>query len=131
MKDLLCDEFQHAVDECLIRHRSVIDVTTKLQDATSRVNRAFAKAVTSCGCVGITASKQWRPTDAGLDELAPHMETHVDGSLCDDCRETIEMEIGNLLFYLAALCNVLDVNLYDAILKEHKKLSTLGRFNFS
>jgi len=39
--------------------------------------------------------------------------------------------LGNNLFYLAALCNTFDLNLYDILLKEHKKLSALGVYNFA
>ncbi|MBP1760903.1 MAG: hypothetical protein H6Q64_445, partial [Firmicutes bacterium] len=37
MKDLICDEFQNTVDNLLIRHHSVLDVTSKLNEATCRV----------------------------------------------------------------------------------------------
>jgi hypothetical protein len=32
MKDLICDEFQNAVSELLIRHHSVLDVLSKFQE---------------------------------------------------------------------------------------------------
>ncbi|MCL5047126.1 MAG: DUF1573 domain-containing protein, partial [Actinobacteria bacterium] len=35
------------------------------------------------------------------------------------------------LFYVAALCNVLDLNLYDTLLKEQKRMDTLGVYRFS
>ena len=43
----------------------------------------------------------------------------------------LENELGKTLFYLVALCNAMDLNLYDVILKEHKKLSTLRIFNLT
>jgi len=131
MKDLLCDQFQVTVGECLVRHRSVLDIMAKLQEANARVNRAITKSVTSCGCISIVAEKQRVPTDVPLEQLKEHFQTHLSGKLCDHCREIIEAELGNSLFYLAALCNVFDLNLYDIILKEQKKLSALGIFNFS
>ncbi|MCG0238240.1 MAG: DUF1573 domain-containing protein [Bacillota bacterium] len=131
MKDLLCDQFQAAVGECLIRHRSVLDVLAKLQEAGARTNRAITKAVTQCGCIRIEAGKQQIPPDATLQEARSYMSTHLSGQLCEQCREIVEAELGNTLFYLAALCNQFDLNLYDVLLKEHKKLVALGVFNFT
>ncbi len=131
MKDLLCDEFQEAVEECLVRHRSVLDVLSKLQEATARTNRAVVKAVTNCGCVKIDAGKQTVPGDISLRELPQYMETHLHGNLCEHCKDVMETELGVQLFYLAALCNLLNLNLYDVLLKEHQRITTLGIFNFS
>lgn len=131
MKDLLCDEFQNTVAELLIRHHSVLDVISKSQESNSRVNRAVIKAVTSCGCLQVEARKKNIPPDASLSELKKYLESHLQGSICDNCKEIVEMEIGRSLFYLTALCNLLDLNLYDIFLKEHKKISTLRIFNFT
>lgn len=131
MKDLLCDQFQDTVGEYLIRHRSVLDIMAKLQEANARVNRALTKSVTSCGCITIHGEKQQFPIDVPLEQLKEHTQNHVNGKLCDHCREIVEAEIGNNLFYLAALCNAFDLNLYDVMLKEHKKLAALGVFNFA
>lgn len=131
MKDLLCDQFQETVGEYLIRHRSVLDVMAKLQEANARTNRAITKAVTSCGCVKISAEKQQLPAEISLEQMKDYMHNHVNGQMCEHCREILEAELGNTLFYLAALSNVFDLNLYDIMLKEHKKLAALGVFNFA
>lgn len=131
MKDLLCDQFQEAVGEYLIRHRSILDVMAKMQESSARVNRAITKAVTSCGCIRIQAGRQQVPPDVGLGEAKQYMHHHIDGQLCEHCREILEAEIGNSMFYLAALSNAFDLNLYDVLLKEHKKLAALGMFNFA
>lgn len=131
MKDLLCDQFQETVGEYLIRHRSVLDIMAKMQEANARVNRALTKSVTSCGCIKIQGERQQFPTDVPLEQLKEHTQNHVSGKLCDHCREVVEAELGNSLFYVAALCNVFDLNLYDIMLKEHKKLAALGVFNFA
>ena len=132
MKDLLCDGFQEAVDEYLIRHRSILDVLSKLGESSGRVNRAVAKAVTSCGCIQIDATKQSIPPDIGsLASIKDHMKDHVEGHLCEHCGEILEDEIGRNLFYLAALCNILDLNLYVILLKEQERVTCLGIFNFS
>jgi hypothetical protein len=131
-KDLLCDGFQETVEQYLIRHRSVIDVMSKLQEATARVNRALVKSVTNCGCTEINASKQRLPaTLNSLRELRDHAETHFDGVLCEHCREALEREIGATLFYVAAFCNIVGLNLSDVLEKEYQKLCTLGFFSLS
>jgi CYTH domain-containing protein len=128
MKDLLCDQFQETVGETLIRHRSVLDVMAKLQETTARVNRAVTKSVTTCGCVKIVAEKQHFPADASLEEAREMLTHHVQGKLCEQCREIVEQEIGHSLFYLAALSNIFDLSLYDILLKEQQRITTLGVF---
>lgn len=129
MKDLLCDEFQDAVGRCLIRHRSILDIVSKLQEATARVNRAAIKSATTCGCITIEASKPQIPPDITLEELPNYIGTSVEGALCESCRETLEDELGKLWFYTAGLCNALELNMFDTLIKEYKKLSALGVFS--
>lgn len=131
MKDLLCDQFQEMVGEYLIRHRSVLDIMAKLQEANARTNRAIIKAITQCGCIHVRADKQHVPADVTLQEMKNHMSNHLEGQLCEHCRDVLEAEMGNTLFYMAALSNTFDLNLYDTLLKEHKKLAALGVFNFA
>ncbi len=129
MKDLLYDHFQDSVGELLIRHKSILDVLTKFQESQSRVSRAVVKAVTSCGCIEIDSKKQNISEDVSLQELKNYMDTHLKGNLCSSCRDIIEKEMGNNLFYIAALCNVLDISMYDVLLKEYEKMNTLGIYN--
>lgn len=131
MKDLDLEEFQNTVTNCLVRHKSIIDVLAKIDETSARVNRAISKSVTSCGCIQINAKKQQIPADISLCELASYMETHLDGKLCENCREVIEQEIGNHLFYIVALCNLLDLSLKEILYEENEKLSTLGIYNLS
>lgn len=131
MKDLICGEYQNAVSSVLIRHRSMLDTMSKLEETNARVNRAVAKAITTCGCLKLHAEKQQIPRDASLHEMRKYMETHLRGSLCDTCRDAIETELGAHLFYVAAMCNLLDINLYDVFVREHKKIATLGVFNLT
>ena len=131
MKDIIFDSFQNDVSESLLRHKSILDVLTKYTESSSRINRAVAKAVTNCGCIEVNAKKQCLPNeDNSLEDLSKCLKTHVDGCLCENCREVIEREIGNNLFYLTSLCNILDINLYDVLLKESDKITTLGKFTF-
>ncbi|MCB2290326.1 DUF1573 domain-containing protein [Clostridium sp. CS001] len=131
MKDLIFDSFQNSVDESLLRHRSILDIITKLQESEARVNRAVIKSVTNCGCINIDAKKQYIPAnieDLNLDTLGASLDTHMQGKLCENCREVLEKELGNNLFYITSLCNLLDLNLYDILLKEYDKISTLGKY---
>ncbi|MDN5293353.1 MAG: hypothetical protein PWQ31_658 [Eubacteriales bacterium] len=131
MKDLICDEFQQTVAELLIRHQSILDILTKAQECSARINRAVVKAVTACGCIKIIAEKKPIPPDATLADLKNLLDSHLEGQLCPQCRDMVETEAGKFLFYLAALCNQLDLSLYDILLKEYKKLNTLRIFNFT
>ena len=129
-KEFLCDNLQHKVSDILIRHKSILDIMTKLEESNSRVNRAIAKSVTSCGCVSIAADKQSCPSDKyTLSESKDFFKDHINGDICDNCKEIVEKEIGNHMFYIGALCNVLNVNLSDIISDELKKLNALGVYS--
>jgi hypothetical protein len=131
MKDVIFDDFQNSVHESLLRHRSILDIMTKLQESEARINRAVAKTVTNCGCMEIDAKKQQMPDnndDIDMEQLMHQLQTHIKGSACENCRDVLEREIGNHLFYLASLCNLLDLNLYDVLLKEYDRIDTLGKF---
>lgn len=132
MKDVIFDDFQNSVNNSLLRHKSILDILSKYQESQTRANRAICKAVTNCGCIEIYAKKQTmlEDDDLSLDELNPRLSSHIKGSLCENCREVIERELGNNLFYLTSLCNALDLNLFDILLKEYNKMDTLGKFTF-
>ncbi len=131
MKDTDEARFQATVSEYLLRHRSILDVQTKLAEATARINRAVAKSVTTCGCISIHATRQRFPADVSLLELKQYMATHLDGQICERCREVLETEIGTALFYLAALCSLLNLDLRAILQKEHARVSALGVFNLT
>jgi hypothetical protein len=132
MKDIIFDDFQNAVSESLLRHKSILDIITKFQESNARINRAIAKSVTNCGCIEVCAKKQRMSEDntLNIEFLKNCLNTHTKGSLCDNCRDVIQNEIGNNLFYLTSLCNILDLNLYDILLKEYDKINTLGKYSF-
>ena len=137
MKDLIFDEFQNSVEDSLLRHKSILDILTKLQESESRVNRSIIKAVTSCGCIKIKAEKQNinysiindDVENNDLNDIALPLSSHIEGSICDDCRKIIETELGNHLFYITSLCSSLDISLYDILLKEYKKINTFEKIN--
>lgn len=131
MKDMIFDDFQNCVDDSLIRNKSILDILTKYAESASKVNRTIAKAVTHCGCINISAHKQSIPEINPDSELSlnKYLSSHLNGELCDNCREIIEREIGNNLFYLTALCNHLNINLYDILINEYNRINTLGKYS--
>lgn len=132
MKDLICDEFQNVVKELLIRHSSVLDILTKLSESSGRVNRAVAKAVTDCGCISVQAGKRQIPEHVqSIKEWRDYADNHLRGKLCPNCEDIIMSEMGKLFFYTASLCNALDINLYDVLIKEYKKDTVLGVYNLT
>ncbi|GAI07607.1 unnamed protein product [marine sediment metagenome] len=123
--------FQNSVDQFLIQHRSILDVITKYQESNARVNRAIAKAVTQCGCIKIKAKKQVVPSNTKLMEIHKFMDTHIEGSLCESCKEIIETELGSNLFYSTVMCNMLNLDFNNIIKKEEERISTLGIYNLT
>lgn len=129
LKEISAVDFQHTVKELLSRNKSILDLITKFQDSNARVNRAIVKAVTQCGCIRINAEKQVVPENADFSQLKEAMKTHLEGHLCENCMDIIEREIGKNLFYLVALCDTLDMDFYDIIIKEDQRVNLLGNYN--
>ncbi len=129
MKDTALDSFQYAVQELLVRNKSILDEMSKLEDSNARINRTISKAVTQCGCIKINACKQEYPENMDLERIKESLNSHLEGKLCPNCRDIIEKDIGRHLFYLTTLCNNLDLNLYDMILKEYDRLQLLGKYS--
>jgi len=127
----LTDQFQSTVKSLLIRHQSILDILSKGQETSARVNRAVVKSVTSCGCHAINAHKKPIPPDASLADLKELLNSQLEGFICDNCRDIIEAELGKQLFYIAALSNALEISLTDVLYQENKKLQTLTIFNLT
>jgi hypothetical protein len=128
-RDILYEDFQNQVNNLLSRHRSILDILSKTSTSNASINRAVTKSITSCGCVEIDAKKAHIPDDITLEEMKNYMDSHLRGELCSVCRDNIEKELGNHLFYIAALANTLDISLYDILVKEEHNLSVLGKFH--
>jgi hypothetical protein len=131
VKDLLCDEFQNTVARHLVQNKSILDTISKMDETNARIHRVISRSVTQCGCIRVEARRQEVPNDASLAELGGRLDTHVRGELCSDCRERLETEVGSALFYLAAVCDLLGVSLYDCLLEESKRIRALGVFNLT
>lgn len=131
MAELCCQEFQQTVSNFLLRHQSILDLLSKSLETTARVNRAVTKSVTSCGCLKIHAEKKPFPQEACLNDLKELFSSHLEGRLCENCRDVIINELGKNLFYFTALCNSLSLDLQEVLEQENKKVLTLGRFNMT
>ncbi len=123
-----CNAFQKTVGEYLVRHRSILDTITKYQESCSRVNRAIAKSVTTCGCISVSAAKQELPASMRIEDFKASVSTHLKGELCDTCRDIVSTELGNNIFYVAAICELLGLEMHEVINSERDRLSTLGYF---
>lgn len=104
---------------------------SKLQESTARVGRAIVKSVTACGCIEIDATKQPLPEDASLSEISEYVQTHLEGRICPDCLDVLEEELGKSLFYLAAVCALLDMNFEQVLAKENDRIATLGVYSLT
>lgn len=125
------NEFQKTVEQYLIRHKSILDILSKSHHSNSKVNRAVTKAFTQCGCLEVHSGKKKISEDTSLKELTTCFESHLQGEVCEGCREMIEEELGRQFFYLAALCNALDLDMDEIITKENEKVLALRHFNLT
>ncbi|MHA7967177.1 nucleoside triphosphate pyrophosphohydrolase family protein [Paenibacillus sp. CAU 1782] len=125
------EQFQQQVSELLLRHRSLLDVMSKLGQSGASVNRAVSKAVTDCGCIELNARKQHYSDKPDLENAKETLQSHLSGSLCENCNEVLRSELGRNLFYMTALCNLLHINLDEVVAEEYDKCSTLGLFNLT
>lgn len=129
LNNSLCsfDDFQEKVSEVLSRHKSILDIMTKLDEYNSRINRAVAKSVTNCGCIEINAKKQSFDSDS-IEDMKKHAKSHLEGHICPNCKDILEDEIGAYMFYLAALSNNFDIQIADVLEKENNRNKLLGLF---
>lgn len=108
-----------------------MDVLSKLDQANSSVHRSVVKAITECGCIEIDARKQNFSEELSPEEWKERVKSHINGELCDQCKDTLMAELGKNLFYMSALCNLMNVDLEQVLGSEYDKCRTLGFFNLS
>lgn len=123
--------FQDQVADLLLRHRSLLDVLSKYGQSDASVNRAVTKAITECGCLELHAKRQPYKEEMDLEAAKHSLENHVQGHLCETCTDVVRSELGKHLFYMSALCNLLDIRLEEVVQQESSKCNTLGIFNMS
>lgn len=126
--DNICVDFQDSISDVLVRHKSILDIMSKMDQYNARINRAVVKSVTNCGCISIEAKKQ-DFTGESYKDLPNTLDNHLRGELCEQCKEVIELEMGNYLFYIAALCDTLGLKLDEVMKQEYERNKTLGLFN--
>ncbi len=122
MKDIIMSDFQNCVSDCLLRNTSILDILSKHNTSQSKAQRLITKSVTHCGCIKICGEKH--DFSKAMEDKAK--DTQIKGALCDECKSNIEKALGSNLFYLVALCNALELDVYDILLKEKENLQTLG-----
>lgn len=66
--------------------------------------------------------------DASYSQLKKYMSNHVQGELCDICKEKVEHELASNFFYLTALCNVFNINIEDMLSNYNEQLKALGKY---
>lgn len=123
MKKTLTEEFQDTVEKLHIWNKSILDIMTKLEMSSGKINRATVKSVTNCGCIEINGKKSIISFEKNEDG------SQVNGILCEDCRANLEREIGEGLYYIVSLCNALNLNVDKIIQKEVDRVKTLGKYN--
>lgn len=124
----ILEDFQDQVSEVLVRHKSILDIMTKLDEFNSRINRAVAKSVTMCGCISINATKQDFGNDS-FENMFKNVSSHTNGSICDSCKDVLEQEMGSYMFYMAGLSNTLGLSLDATVKKEYDRIKTLGIYS--
>lgn len=126
--DDICVDFQDSVSKNLVRHKSILDIMSKMDVYSARINRAVSKSVTNCGCISIDAKKQ-HFTGESYKDLPNGLDDHLRGEICEQCKEVLDLEMGNYLFYITALCDTIGLNLNEVIKHEYERNKTLGLFN--
>ena len=128
MAHSLSDDFQRKVALLIARNNNILDILTKYQDSCAKVCRTAVKSATGCGCIKISAQKT--PFDINaIKRLSPKELSGTEGSLCPDCKDRLENEIGESLFYLAAICNALEMSMKDIMKKEIGNVEILGKYS--
>lgn len=122
------DEFQQKVAALIVRNSNLLDILTKCQTACGKICRSSIKSATGCGCVKIAAEKSLAAF-ADKNEFSPKKMSGVNGQLCGDCRSSVENEIGELLFYIASLCNALGLSMNEIMKHEIKNVESLGKYS--
>lgn len=129
MDNTFLSDFQSNINEALTRHKSLIDIMTKLTESSSRINRAVAKSITECGCITLSAQKQSIPLESSFEDISKILTHQVDGHICEHCTEVLQDEIGNHMFYITSVCNALNIDLENTLKKELDKINTLGKYS--
>lgn len=116
------DEISDTINKFYKRNKSLVDTMSKTKLSLEKAIRAITKAATHCGCIEFYAKKQ----PCGLDEAVSIL---MKGKLCDSCRQEIEKELGQSIFYLISLMLILECDPVEIIKNENNNIKILGKFN--
>ena len=121
------EEFQKKTESLVVRNANILDIITKCQNSCDKICRSTVKSATGCGCIEISAQKEV-PT-LTKPALSPRQRSGINGALCPECKSRVENEIGETLFYIASLCNALELSLSEIMQQEIKRVEILGRYS--
>ena len=127
MSDKKSEDFQNKVSRLIIRNQNILDILTKCQNSCGKICRSTVKTATGCGCLKITGEKILPVfTD---EDFTQKTNSGTEGNLCPECKSIIENEIGEMLFYIAGLCNALGLSMKEIMKKEIKNVEVLGKYS--
>lgn len=121
-------DLQQKADAYLIVNPSALQTVLQLQLNGVRLQQSLLRAANTCGCIKLGTEKLPLPEDAGFADLKNQPTGDDFKSLCPACRQELSERLGALLFYAAALANLLGVDLSEICDKEIDKLDLLGYF---
>jgi len=127
MSENKTEDFQKKVSHLIVRNQNILDILTKCQVSCSKICRSTVKTATGCGCLKIAGEK-------GLslfsdEDFSDKTNSGTEGTLCPECKSIIENEVGEMLFYIAGLCNALNLSMKDIMKKEIKNIEVLGKYS--
>jgi len=120
------EDFQKKVSHLIIRNKNILDILTKCQNSCGKICRSTVKSATGCGCIKILGEKSF---PAFSEKELKEKSSGTEGKLCPECKSIIESEIGEMLFYIAGLCNALNISMKDVMKKEIKNVEMLGKYS--
>lgn len=127
MSENKSEDFQKKVSHLIVRNQNILDILTKCQVSCSKICRSTVKTATGCGCLKISGEKGMSLFSDG--DFYDKTKSGAEGYLCPECKSIIENEIGEMLFYIAGLCNALNLSMKDIMKKEIKNVDALGKYS--
>lgn len=122
MSENKSEDFQNKVSHLIVRNQNILDILTKCQNSCGKICRSTVKTATGCGCLKIIGENSF--------PIIPNKKNSgIEGDLCPECKSIIENEVGEMLFYIAGLCNALGISMKNVMKKEIKNVEVLGKYS--
>ena len=128
MSATLADEFQNKVSKLIVRNSNILDILTKCEITCGKLCRSVVKSATGCGCTSICGEKTLSAF-SDSENFSSRDRSGIEGKLCSACKSRIEDEVGEMLFYIAGMCNALGLDMDKIMKKEIKNVETLGKYS--